>query len=672
MQSKRESRSTRLGPSIRFGWIVVGLLALLPYLNALPAGFVYDDRLLVIDHPAITEPFDLGSVLTTPFLPGVIDARMWRPLVTLSYALDHQLAGSATWWPHLVNLLMHLAVTLLLYQTIRVLFRREALALVVGALFAAHPVHTEAVSWVAGRAELMAAGFGLLALLLALSDRAPVRWLTPLAVLLAVGSKESAAGIPLLLLYTSWAWRGRQRRPPAILGLLGIGSIALYLFLRHGIFGTWGGSTVDAGDNPMVATSLFERLPTVLDCVSRYLGLLFWPARLSADYSAPVLQLVVGMTIGSLVGLLAVVGLLTLVFARRGHPEGWGAAFTLTTFAVASNIPIVIGTIFAERLLYLPSAGLILIIVSVGFLLASRRATIMWILCGVLVVALLAATLRTLDRNRDYRSEDSFYAEGAVTQPRSPKMHGNLALLRSLQGRHEEALREAAAAIRLDSSRRNSRKIYAHSLEKLGRVEEAITFLRLVLQEDPGDRRARRKLIRLLDETDRRAEADSVIEAGLREDPEAAEWIQEGAAIVQRRGDYRRAAALWRKAQELVPESTDAPLNLGFCLLLLEDPRGARAAYAEALRRSPESAAAANGLAWSILESGGSAEEAVRSARRAVELGPLASHYDTLARAAIAAGNCAEAVQAASTAVSLDSTHAGYRERLREIEVRCR
>lgn len=309
--------------------------------------------------------------------------------------IDAQVRGTGTWWPHLLNVLLHAGVTLLWYRLIRRLFGNETVALVAGALFAVHPIHTEAVTWLSGRAELLAAFFGLSAVYLAHSERPSIRWLTPLAILFAIGCKESAAVLPLVLLFSNWSLRLKRTTPSIKLGLISFAPVILYVVLRRFVLGTWAAPATDTLDNPMVAVGLFERIPTSLDCAGRYLSLLFWPARLSADYSAPVLGLVNRATPLFLFGLLATLGLIGLAVARREKPYGWAAGFALLTFALASNIPIAIGTIFAERLLYLPSAGLLLVVASGGVWLARQHRILKLALQMLLLIVMIAAGART-------------------------------------------------------------------------------------------------------------------------------------------------------------------------------------------------------------------------------------------------------------------------------------
>jgi tetratricopeptide (TPR) repeat protein len=474
------------------------------------------------------------------------------------------------------------------------------------------------------------------------------------------------------VLFSSWAFRKRLEAPSLAVAVACFGSVIVYIALRRFVLGGWFGPEVLGGENPMFGTTLPDRLLTVFDCAGRYVGLLVWPARLSHDYSRPVLDLVREPTTWALLGLVTTLGLALIAIIFRSRPAGWGAGFALLTFSITSNLPMPIGTIFAERLLYLPSAGFLVVIAAAGTWLAMRGASLRWALRGLLTVALIGGGLRTYDRNRDYDTPETFFEEGVQTQPRSSRLWSNLAMIRSRQGRHEEAARYAATAFQLDSGMRGTREIYASSLEHLGRIEEAVAFLEPIVRFDPGDRKSRRRLIRLLDATGRHAEADSIIEAGIREDPENPAWIMAGARAAQRRGDYRRAIVLWRQVTRTHPTSAQAPISLGFCFLRVSDPGSAREAYAEALRREPGSAAAANGLAWSILELGGPAEEAVRYSRKAVEGDPSAQNYDTLARALLEAGHCEQALDAASKAVELDSTRTSYQDRLRETRERCR
>lgn len=660
--------------------LILAILSILPYLNALRAGFVFDDRYLVSTHPAVQGSFSVGKVFTSPYWGEMQGAMLWRPVTTLSFAIDQRIGGGGTVWFHLVNLFLHAAVTVLWALLVRRLTGRAGLTFVAGALFAVHPLHTEAVTWVSGRAELLAAGFGIAALHLALSSAARgrahwlARWLAPIAILIAIASKESAATIPLILVYQWWAAASRTERRPFGPGLMAASflPILVYLLARRAVLGTWTGPVPDPMDNPMVHTSLFQRLPTVFDCVGRYVALTLWPSRLSLDYSAPALRLVRSVTPLLVLGVVSAVVLAWLAIRRRGTSAGFGAGFAILTFALASNLPVVIGTIFGERLFYLPSAGILLAIASGGFALAGGRVRApRWALRAALALLLIAGGTRTWIRNRDYRDEAATYAAGARIMPQSPKMRYNNAIRLSKAGRYEEAVREAVEAMRLNPASRESREVLASSLDSLGRGNEAIPILSGFLAQDPKDHNTRRTLINLLVKKGEKARADSIAEAGMREEPEFPEWIGRSARAAQDRGDLARAIPLWRRARAAAPDAPDAAMELAWCLLASGDARSACNAYRDALRLMPGSADAANGLAWSLLESGGDAAEAVRLAEKATAASPTASNFDTLARGYLSLRRCADAVHAAERAVALAPGKSSYRERLDSAH-RCR
>ncbi len=658
------------GPDPRIVLAVLLAAAILPFLNGLGGDFVFDDEWLVAEHPAVQGSFDLAKVLTAQYWGNVQGALLWRPVTTLSFAVDRAISGSPVWF-HLVNILLHAAVTWLWFALIRRLTGRNGLAFIAAMLFAVHPIHTEAVTWIAGRAELLAALFALASIHCAIDPRPARRWIALPLVLLAVGSKESAAAVPPILLFLAWAFRREERAPGYAIGLAAFAPALLYFALRRFVLGTWGGPEPDPMDNPMVGLGLASRLPTVLDAAGRYIAILIWPARLSVDYSTPVLDVVRGLTAYLALGLAGLGLLIYLAIRRPARPEGWGSAFALLSFGLTSNLLVVIGTIFAERLLYLPSAGLLLVATAGG--IALRRWVPQRALQALLALLLLACAARTIARNPDYRDALSLYRAGVKAAPESPKMRYNLALELNRKGLHDEALSEAREAIRLNPSSRESREIVATSLDTLGRADEAIRFLTEASMTDPGDRAARRRLIMLLEREGRLEEAFSTAALGMRLDPEEPEWIGRAARISQLTGDFARAVPLWREAVARSRDTVDAPLYLAYCLMRTGDMAGARDAYIETLRRQSDLAAAANGLAWTILETGGAPDEAIRHAEAASAKEPEnPSYLDTLARAYLVAGRCGDARRAIGRAIELAPANGSYRARLVEIEARCR
>ena len=126
--------------------------------------FVYDDYWLVVNNTILRAPHHLHELFT---MPKRIYVNMWgfhRPITILTYWIDLRLFGPNPFGFHIVNLFWHTATALLVFVLLRELWPAEPLmAFGAAALFAVHPVHTEAVAWVSGRSEILATFWGLLA-----------------------------------------------------------------------------------------------------------------------------------------------------------------------------------------------------------------------------------------------------------------------------------------------------------------------------------------------------------------------------------------------------------------------------------------------------------------------------------------------------------------------------
>ncbi len=197
----------------------VALLAVLPFVNSFGNNFAFDDGIAIVENPLIKSLRNVPTLLTSGYWePYPRMGKLYRPLVTISYAANYAMGGLRPFGYHLINLLLHLAVSLLVYRLALRLFRQPEGALVAAALFAVHPLHTEAVTGIVGRAELFAAAFFLLAWWWDLEGRGRPRYIVGslAAFALALVSKEHAVALPGVLalsdLYAAREW-GRQRTP---------------------------------------------------------------------------------------------------------------------------------------------------------------------------------------------------------------------------------------------------------------------------------------------------------------------------------------------------------------------------------------------------------------------------------------------------------------------------
>ncbi|CAG9861076.1 unnamed protein product [Phyllotreta striolata] len=148
------------------------ILAFLLYYNTLDAGFVYDDRRAILSNPDLLSKTPWSRLLENDFwgtpLSDSGSHGSYRPLCVLTFRLNYVLGGFQPWGYHLVNVLLHCLATALLIRIARLILpktKSKVGSLVTGLVFATHPVHTEAVAGVVGRADLAACNFYFLSLL---------------------------------------------------------------------------------------------------------------------------------------------------------------------------------------------------------------------------------------------------------------------------------------------------------------------------------------------------------------------------------------------------------------------------------------------------------------------------------------------------------------------------
>ena len=392
--------------------------AALVYANTLRNQFTMDDGLYVLGNPQITQP-SLQSLFSENKI-----ASIYRPITFAAIALNWSLGETEPLGYHLLNLLLHAAVVWLLFLLLQEIFNGHPqginVAFAAALLFAVHPIHTEAIASVMGRAELLAAGFLLAGWILHLRDREiPALLCFALAML----SKESAvAALPLVLLGDTATGRWKSRLRYA--GVAGVTVLYLAL-LRYAQGGRLGRPSISLMDNPLASLPPAWRILNALRVAWKYVWLHFYPMALSCDYSFNQIPMYRDWrhTLPAALAAAAVVAL--WIWGIRNRHTGLIVAggIYLAGFAVTANILVPTGTIMGERLAYLPSAGFCVLVALAWSWLRDRQQTLAW---GLLIVASLALAARTVARNTDWKDNLALYSSAVRAVPGSAKMHANL------------------------------------------------------------------------------------------------------------------------------------------------------------------------------------------------------------------------------------------------------
>lgn len=470
-------------------WVV--LVPLLVYANSLGNGFTFDDHAIVEDNPSVLS-VDLGHIFSSPYWPNRDHAGLYRPLTTLSLALNYALHGFDPFGYHVVNVLLHICNALLVYVLMRHLLRLP-FGVPVALLFALHPVQTEAVNGIVGRAELLSAFWVLVTCLLYVRSGVNegrglngLFGLSLLASFLAMCSKENAACVVGLLVVYDWVWIHRGRWPGGVLGFLKtglprympyVGLVGIFLFVRTQVVGAvLLPAPPPEFDNPLPHLEGMSRWLTTLAALGVYLRLLIFPVWLMPDYSYGEIPIVTSAFDPLAWGPFVVgVGVLTLVgvwiFRRQFLAGSLGVLFFVVAFAPVSNFVVTIGTVLGERLLYLPMVGVALFVGAIASRLyvgEERRYVVMG-----LVVLLGVLGVRTGVRNADWKNDVTLFLAAIHDGNRSAKVYYNLGVGYRKLGAYQEAVQAFEKLAEAKPADANSWKYLGIVYAEQQRIEDA-------------------------------------------------------------------------------------------------------------------------------------------------------------------------------------------------------
>jgi tetratricopeptide (TPR) repeat protein len=434
-------------------WLV--LLVVLAYANSLNGVFQFDDYNVIVDqsvvHGAAAWLQDWGE--------GI------RPLLKLSYMLNWEWDASPIGF-HFVNLLIHGANVLVVYQlstamlqTKGLLVKQHHTAWFAAALFAVHPAHTEAVTYICGRSSslmtlLFLTGCWVHVTLPSAKWPRMQQWLAPLCMLMALGVKETAVTFPLaLLLWDRFAGLGWQQSLRNAWRCWMVLLLAAVFFLLNAAYR-------DAMSRSLEFNSLLGNVATQLTAVLYLLRQWALPLWLNIDPDLPVQQ----DLSRAWPALFILAGALWVMVCKwRTKPFlafaiGW---VLLDWFSLYLFLPRL--DVANDRQLYLVTwpLGLALLVGLQGHL-PERQVY------GVAAVVVMAFAGLTVQRNQNYHSEVALWEQTAALSPNKSRVHNNLGYAYMQAGRTKDARREYLRALQLDAAnikaRLNLRRMNAANL----------------------------------------------------------------------------------------------------------------------------------------------------------------------------------------------------------------
>jgi protein O-mannosyl-transferase len=479
----------------------------LVYANSLSGAFVFDDTKQIVNNPALRSwgnilrafTSDVWSFQRATFNTD-IPPPYYRPLFTVYLTVNYQLFG--LWEPgwHLVNLFIHVGVTVLVYYFLRRVSREQFVALIGAVLFGLHPVHVESVSWISGIPDPLAALFYLPSLIwyVRYREHGERKWLiaSVAAYACSVLCKETPLVLPVILIVWELLQGGNTlvtRFKDAFIRVIPYGVVAVaYVVVRFSVLGmiNW--------QHPLMANvprlSIWLTVPLV---VVKYFQHLLAPFYLSLIYSPPLAH-----TISDWRFLLAMAVLIGLAFAlwwyRKGiSAEVWLAiALTLVSLIPVLNIRVFhYEYIIQDRYLYLPSIGFCYLLALGLAHIFRRNTTLAGALAAVVVLAFGASTIL---QNRVWRDSVSLWQRAVQHSPNSKSTHYNLGLAYLGRKQFDLALPEMLEARRLDSQNPSVYNNLAMAQAGAGKLDDAIANVDAALKIDPRSPEAHNNLGALL------------------------------------------------------------------------------------------------------------------------------------------------------------------------------
>lgn len=522
----------RLSPAWMAALAVVAV-ALLASATSLANGFAYDDRWIIARNTRLHDPARWWKLFGESYWP-ILSQGLYRPLTSLGYMLQWWAAGGKPWLFHAVNVAVYAAgcvAALRLYG--RTIPWKWALA--AAALFAAHPVHVEAVGNVVGQAELWCA------LLLVVGTERYVTWrhagllgtdarhpawgrLALLALVYVAASlfKEQGIVLPGLLVAAELTVvrepRGLRARlaavRPAVL-LMAILTIGI-LAVRIRILGEFSG---DVPHPTLEDLGPGQRIVGMLGLVPEVMRLLLVPGRLSADYGPSHTLFLTGFGVEAAQGLLILllIALVTVASWRRAPAVAFGVLWAAVTYAPVSNVVFPSGILIAERTLLSPSLGVVLAVVALvewGWRAGKLEPRAMRLVAGAAAVLLVAGIARSADRQRVWRSNDTIFRQMVEDAPLSARAHHAWGGHLFEQGKNAAAEREWRLGIALDTSTMRLRADLGDIYARANLCKPAVELYQQVVDRQPVATRSRVGLALCLGKMGERDRAIHLVYAG--------------------------------------------------------------------------------------------------------------------------------------------------------------
>ncbi len=640
--------------------VILVLASILVYSNTFKNPFTWDDENLILENKYVQNIKNIPLFFTAKYWrymhPGIKDH--YRPITVISVAIDYFIWKDNPFGYHLTNLLLHILNCILVYMLGLMLMRghceersdeaipnkrllrgglRQTLAMIVpflaAILFATHPIHTESVTWIKNRFDLISLAFFLSSLLLFIrytkEDKSNIVYLGALfSFFLVLLSKEMSITLPfILLIYVLYFIPKEERKETIKATIPFFGFAAFYIILKY----TELLKTVSSSDSP--GLMLFPHILLVFKTIACYIKLLILPVNLNAERMLEVPVSILEPTM-----LLSVSGIIVLIFIaiftyNRLRIASFSVLWILCTLLPASNIIFLASRPIAEQRLYIPSAGFCLLLAFCLNLLYENK--LQRIAVSLTALILIFYSYTTFMRNFDWRDPLTFWVKTAAASPRNFRVHNNLGSAYYNLGRYLDAIALYKKSIEINPGFAMAYNNLGAAYRNIGKNDEALEAFNKAIMLNPNDAEAYNNLaVALYEKSGLTDKAVKYFQRAIELKPDYAEVYNNfAAALYAEFGNVSMVKELYEKAMGYKPDYADPYYNLGLMYDAAKDYAEAVRYYEKAVQIKPDYAEAYNnlGAAYKDLSM---YEDAIKNLKKAVELKPdyLIAHKN-LARA---------------------------------------
>ncbi len=560
--AKKKKQLPQIPSWFQHAWWAVPLIAILVYIPSFNADFTLDDVLIVEDNEFIKSLDQLPRIWSSHYWAGKMDASdtgLYRPLTLTTYALQYVILGDNPIPFHILNILLHALTCFVLMKFVNLIFKDLRLTILSGVLFAIHPIHTEAVAGIVGRAEILAALFILLAAICYHHWRkeGSSKWLIGLllSTIAAITSKEHGFMLPVILglqevFYHLKAkiFQGVSGRVWVALGSIVVIAIGLWI-VRSAVTGP----TVPHEQWLEVEAS--ERMATSVRTTFEYIGMHLFPLKLTADYWSDEVPIAGWGNLSVIISFIVILLCLWIAFWLRHRMQSlsWGILFFFLTLGPVANFLFAAGFLKAERILYIPSIGLI---VSIAALLVKMyNAQKFRVPALVLISAIMVFfSVRTWVRAGEWKNNYTLSEATLKVSPNSPRFNNMMGLeLRALK-RNEDALRYFEKAVQSNPNHVPALVNLGTEYKTFNRLDEAAATLERALAIDPSTMPTYVNLMsiyRSMNDFDKNL---LIAEKAVARYPQSASVLWNAANAYQLKNDMAKANELRAKARVIQPD----------------------------------------------------------------------------------------------------------------------